>query len=146
LAWLEARLAEAPERPTLVFMHHPPFRSGLQGMDAHGLENADGRAAVIARHPCVERIVCGHLHRAITRRIAGTTVTASPGTAHQVGLDLEHPRITLLMEPAACALHLWLGPEGGLVTHLSYPGRYPSAEVFDGQAWRRPARPLVGQG
>ena len=25
LAWLDARLTEAPQRPTLVFMHHPPY-------------------------------------------------------------------------------------------------------------------------
>lgn len=25
LAWLEARLSERPQQPTVVFMHHPPF-------------------------------------------------------------------------------------------------------------------------
>jgi len=33
LAWLDARLAEAPARPTLVFMHHPPFKTGIERMD-----------------------------------------------------------------------------------------------------------------
>ncbi len=29
LAWLDAKLALAPDRPTLIFMHHPPFRTGF---------------------------------------------------------------------------------------------------------------------
>jgi len=70
LAWLDARLAEAPGRPTVVFMHHPPFVTGLRKMDEMGLDGTDGLAAVIRRHPQVERIVCGHLHRSIVRRLA----------------------------------------------------------------------------
>jgi 3',5'-cyclic-AMP phosphodiesterase len=26
LAWLDARLGEAPTKPTMIFMHHPPFK------------------------------------------------------------------------------------------------------------------------
>ncbi len=29
LAWLEARLLEAPDRPTVIAMHHPPFKTGI---------------------------------------------------------------------------------------------------------------------
>jgi Icc protein len=63
LQWLDARLREAPARPTMVVMHHPPFKTGIAFMDSLGLANADALAAVIERHPQVERIVCGHLHR-----------------------------------------------------------------------------------
>ena len=31
-AWLRARLAEAPERPTLIVLHHPPIETGLSWM------------------------------------------------------------------------------------------------------------------
>ena len=67
LIWLAARLEEAPARPTLIFMHHPPFVTGLQAMDAMGLEGKEELAAVIRRHPQVERLVCGHVHRPMTR-------------------------------------------------------------------------------
>ena len=56
LAWLEQRLAEAPERPTLIFMHHPPFLTGLAPLDTIGLTNADMLGAVIARHPAQIRM------------------------------------------------------------------------------------------
>ncbi|NQU56056.1 MAG: metallophosphoesterase, partial [Rhodospirillales bacterium] len=29
LGWLEDTLSAAPERPTMIFMHHPPFISGI---------------------------------------------------------------------------------------------------------------------
>ena len=32
-AWLAARLDEAPDTPTLIFMHHPPVVSGIDWMD-----------------------------------------------------------------------------------------------------------------
>jgi 3',5'-cyclic AMP phosphodiesterase CpdA len=37
-------------------------------MNNYGLDNAAGLAEIVARHPQVERILCGHLHRAIDRR------------------------------------------------------------------------------
>ena len=38
LAWLAARLAEQPERATLIMMHHPPFATGIGHMDGMALE------------------------------------------------------------------------------------------------------------
>ena len=146
LAWLEARLAEAPERPTLLFMHHPPFATGIASMDGMGLEGIDALATVIRRHPQVERIACGHLHRAIVHRFAGTVACTCPATAHQIALDLvPAQRLATVMEPPACMLHLWLGETEGLVSHVSLIGdRHPPLTVFDGQRWFRDAVPPPG--
>jgi 3',5'-cyclic AMP phosphodiesterase CpdA len=145
LAWLDARLAEAPDAPTLVFMHHPPFATGIAAIDAMGLTGADGLAAVIRRHPQVERIVAGHVHRAITARFAGTLASTCPSTAHQVALDLiPATRLAVVMEPPACALHLWR-PGLGLVSHLSVIAHpTPPFVVFDGERWLADAEPPPG--
>lgn len=133
LAWLEARLAEQPDRPTIVLQHHPPFATGIRQMDDMGLE-LDGRAglaAIVGRHRQVERILCGHIHRAIVRRFAGTIASTCPSTAHQVELDLrERGRLAVIGEPPACALHVWT--EGGLVSHLSFIGDHGPAFVVAG--------------
>ena len=143
LAWLDARLGEAAARPTVVFMHHPPFVTGLQAMDAMGLEGKDELAVVIRRHPQVERLVCGHVHRPMTRRFAGTVATTCPATAHQIALELPPtPRLSVIMEPPACMLHLWLGAEAGLVSHVSVIGdERPPFTLFDGERWLREAVP-----
>jgi len=143
LAWLDARLGEAAARPTVVFMHHPPFVTGLQAMDAMGLEGKEELGTVIRRHPQVERLVCGHVHRPMTRRFAGTVATTCPSTAHQIALELPPTeQLSVVMEPPACMLHLWLGAEAGLVSHVSVIGdERPPFTLFDGQRWLREAVP-----
>jgi 3',5'-cyclic-AMP phosphodiesterase len=65
LDWLSARLEEQATRPTLIAMHHPPFDTGIEGMDEINCDNGAALGAIVARHPQVERIVCGHIHRPI---------------------------------------------------------------------------------
>src|SRR5207247_5299682 len=72
LAWLEHTLALAPARPVLLMMHHPPFLTGIQRVDRDRLQNREALAAVVARYPQVEPLLCGHPHRAIARPLAGT--------------------------------------------------------------------------
>jgi 3',5'-cyclic-AMP phosphodiesterase len=129
LAWLDQALAAAPDRPTVVLMHHPPFATGIAGMDRIGLVGAAEFAGIARRHPQVERILCGHLHRAIAARFAGTLAGTAPSTAHQLMLDIDRdlpPRFTL--EPAGYQLHQWR-QDAGLVTHTAligdWPGPYP---------------------
>jgi 3',5'-cyclic-AMP phosphodiesterase len=124
LDWLSDRLEERPDRPTVIAMHHPPFLTGLTEMDSINCDNSAALGALVARHPQIERIVCGHVHRPMVVRWAGTVVTTAPATAHQVTLDLrEGSHTSWIMEPPACHLHYWR-EDAGLVTHVSYIGDY----------------------
>lgn len=134
LKWLEARLAES-DRPTLIFMHHPPFDCGIAYLDGARLNKGEQRLSELVRkHGNVERIVCGHVHRPIHVRWAGTIASTAPSTAHQATLDLRPiDTLTMTMEPPGIALHLWReGPDGGggLVTHQSYVGNYDGPRPF----------------
>lgn len=145
LAWLEAVLSAEPSRPTMLFMHHPPFRTGIKAMDDMGLADASEFASVVARHPQVERIACGHVHRPMTTRFAGTIASTCPSTAHQAALDLgAAARLSLIMERPACALHWWQ-PLGGVVTHSSVIGQpTPAIVVLDESGWRSEVNPPDG--
>jgi len=129
LAWLDRTLGEAPDRPTLIGMHHPPIACGIGHMDQVNLRNSDDFSAVIARHAQVRRIVCGHHHRAIVGQVAHAIVTVSPSVAHQIELDLrpEAPG-AIVLEPPAYQLHRW-DARTGLASHTAYvdiaPGPYP---------------------
>lgn len=130
LAWLAARLGEAPDRPTVIFMHHAPFLTGIDHMDRFGLEGALAMGKVVERHPQVERVVCGHLHRPIQLRWHGTVVVTAPSTAHQVVLDLrEEAPLAFAMEPPAFLMHVWREATG-LVSHTIYIGEYPGPYPF----------------
>jgi 3',5'-cyclic AMP phosphodiesterase CpdA len=130
LAWLDARLAEAHRRPTVLLVHHPPFATGIAWIDREALEGAQEFAAIVQRHPQVERLLCGHIHRPIQARWAGTLASTGPATAHQVVLDLNAAATSaFVMEPSAFQLHLWR-PEAGLVSHVQYCGTYPGPHPF----------------
>ncbi|MBW4092609.1 MAG: phosphodiesterase [Proteobacteria bacterium] len=129
LAWLEATLAAAPDRPTLIAMHHPPFATGIGHMDRIALAAPEDFAAVLARHPQVRLVVCGHVHRSITTRIGAAVVCIAPSVAHQVVLELgPEAASALTLEPPAYLLHHW-SAAGGFVTHTAlveaYPGPFP---------------------
>ena len=129
-AWLAETLADGGGRPTLVFMHHPPFRVAVDGMDGILCRVSPGFAGLIAKHPEIERIVCGHYHRPIQRRFAGTVGYVAPGTAHQVALDLRRgTENRMVMEPPAFAVHAW-DPEAGIVSHLQPIGDYGPIRDF----------------
>ncbi|MFZ1493138.1 MAG: phosphodiesterase [Candidatus Competibacter denitrificans] len=128
LDWLERTLARRPEQPTVVLMHHPPFLTGIEHMDAIGLTGRQAFEAVVVRHPQIELILCGHLHRNVQTCVGGRRVLTAPSTAHQVALDLRpNGPSRLRLEPPGYLLHVWR--EWRLVTHHAvigdYAGPYP---------------------
>ncbi|MGF1523512.1 MAG: phosphodiesterase [Leptolyngbyaceae cyanobacterium] len=124
LAWLDARLQEAPGKPTIIFMHHPPFATGLPGMDRIQCRNGASLAALIEQYPCVQRVACGHLHRSIQTVWAGTLGSIAPSVAHQVALKLTPDSTNaFVMEPPAFHLHLW-HETMGLITHTAFVGEF----------------------
>jgi 3',5'-cyclic-AMP phosphodiesterase len=129
LAWLDRTLAESPDKPTVVALHHPPFTTGIGHMDLVGFDNAEGLAAVIGRHPQVERVIAGHLHRPITARFAGTVASTCPSPAHQVALDIAVDAAdNFILEPPGYQLHWWNGRQ--LVTHTAYVGEFDGPYPF----------------
>lgn len=132
LRWLEARLGEQPARPTVLFMHHPPFQTGIRSVDAAGFIGVDALAATVRRHPQVLRVLCGHIHRPLQVPWAGTFASTASSTAHQVVLELRERRpMGFVLEPPGFALHVW-EPHAGLISYacltdavgrfVDYPG------------------------
>ena len=128
LAWLASTLEQAPERPSLLFMHHPPFPTGIWWMDGIGiLEGVAELRDLLDAHPQVQRIVCGHLHRAIQANLGRTPVSVCPSTSYQVCLDTRpesHPKF--IAEPPALQLHTWTGEM--IVSHTAYVG-FPAEPI-----------------
>ncbi len=132
LAWLERELAACPDRPIVVAMHHPPFQTLIGHMDKIGLlEGGPALEALVARHPNVERVICGHLHRAIDVRFGGTIASTAPGPAHQVCLDLDpDAQSAWTLEPPSFCVHAWNPAEHRLVTHLAASGAFEGPYPF----------------
>jgi len=84
--------------------------------------DGDALEALVGEHRQIERVLCGHLHRAAHMRFSRTTATTAPSTAAQLRLDLSGTvvlgeRAIWSDDPPAYMLHLWQ-PGTGLVSHV----------------------------
>ena len=132
LRWLDDRLGDSTTRPALLFLHHPPFVTGIAHMDRQNLRNAADLAAIVQRHPRARLVAAGHVHRATLTTFAGIAATICPAPNHAVALDLDaHLPPSFKIEPPAFHLHAWFAGEGfgSLVTHQvpigDFAGPYP---------------------
>jgi len=135
LQWLEATLASSPHRPALLFLHHPPFKTGIWHMDHQNLRNASELEPIVRRHPRAQLIAAGHVHRATLTMFAGVPTTICPAPNHAVDLDLAQLREpSFKVEPPAFHLHSWLPGEGfgSVVTHQVPIGNFDGPHPFFG--------------
>ncbi len=130
LAWLDQTLGTEPKRCTIVALHHPPFASGIVHMDRIGLSNSVAFEAVIRRHPQVERVLSGHVHRSIQRRFGGTIALSCPSTAHQIEFNLHDThRGGFIMETPGFQAHT-LTADGSLASHVIPVGTFSGPHRF----------------
>ncbi len=117
--WLDRTLAAVPDKPTLVALHHPPFPTHDLLFDRIGLMDADLFAAVIAKHPQVTRIICGHHHRVAVGQVAHAPVIVAPSTSWTYGLALHEgqPIAPRTAEQPGWMLHAWTAT-GGFASHF----------------------------
>ena len=129
-SWLAAALAAGGARPTVIFMHHPPLALGVPETDQDGFLGAAHLGRIIARHPNIERILCGHVHLATHARWSGTTVTTAPSPGMRLTLSLESraPSGFFLSEPEFLLHHHMKGR--ALVTHLCRVSESPGPHPF----------------
>lgn len=136
-AWLKAKLAERPDTPTLIVVHHPPFETSIPWMDTDAHEPWVERLAdTLTGQYQVKGMIAGHLHRTIMSHWHNLPVLVAPSVAPAVALDLnpidaEKPdgRKLITDEPPAYALHLWDG--GEVLSHFEGVGDYATFASFD---------------
>ena len=132
LAWLADRLAEAPGKPTVVALHHPPFATAMTGASSIGLIRGGAELdALLRRYPNVQRVIAGHNHRAMTVAFGGTIGFAAPSMSYPFALEMGPERLLSLSgEPPGFAVHVW--ENGGvagapsLITHTVPVGDWPT--------------------
>lgn len=121
LEWLAATLSAAPQRPTLLALHHPPVACGIRAMDAIALRAPDASRleSLLHSHPQVLAVTCGHVHRTAMTRFAGRPLLICPSTSSSLRLDLraqEGLPLQFTDQPLGFAVHTLL--EGRLVSHV----------------------------
>jgi len=112
--WLLSRLEAAPELPALLLLHHPPVPVRSAWLDRIGLQDVDRLHVVLANHPQVRLIGCGHVHHETASPLGAVPVF----TTSAVGPPfLGHaPELVIASRPPMFRL-FELGPGSSWWTH-----------------------------
>ena len=123
LADLSTRLVA--DETTLIAQHHPPYRSGIDFMDAFGLQGGQAEIDLLQEHPEVLAVLTGHLHRHAVHVDRNVTMVTAPSSAAQVALDLDGGPTTYTDEPGALLVHRVSGDSmTSHVCHLGHDGTW----------------------
>jgi Icc protein len=145
LLWLNEDLHRNSQKQVLVFLHHPPFDTGVGWLDKLKLANADGFWEII---PPYSRNILGvfaaHLHLQHTCLHRGVVAATCPAVSFQFSGSADSPRGGLSEEPPGFNLIDLAGGSLALRTVRFCPPKAPAeahqAEAHQAEA-HHPGRP-----
>jgi Icc protein len=111
LDWLQAQLA-CSDKPVVIAIHHPPMMTGVELSDMGGSDWFQGIKSVLAGHPQVKLVICGHCHMDLSGRIGAVPVYMAPSSAYQL-VAAREAGVAPASVPVAGVpvLHQWIGGE-----------------------------------
>jgi len=76
-------LAQEPQKPTALFMHHPPFEivGSKYPFQFDDWDTVDHLASVLKKNNQVKHLFCGHTHRNSNGEMLGIPATTTPSIA-----------------------------------------------------------------
>jgi 3',5'-cyclic-AMP phosphodiesterase len=117
LDWLESVLSESSgDASVFVCFHHPPVTLHSPFIDEIRQRGEQRLAEVIARHPQVVAVLCGHVHTPAATTFAGRPLLVAPGVASTLRLPWENGDVLDYALPPAVAFHI-LDDDLRLTTH-----------------------------
>ncbi|UUV30470.1 metallophosphoesterase [Amycolatopsis roodepoortensis] len=123
MAWLDAVLGDG-DGPAFIAFHHPPVALGLPLVDAMRQYGEEKLAEVLARHPRVVALLCGHVHAAASTTFAGVPLRSAPSVGSSILFPWEENGLRSWGEggpvdydlPPSLLFHV-LHEDGRLTTH-----------------------------
>jgi 3',5'-cyclic AMP phosphodiesterase CpdA len=92
LAWLQEQMA-ALSGPMALFIHHPWFPLGIPSVDCIGLDHSQDLQGLLLKNlPRLAHLGFGHYHRFISGSWHGVSFHTINSVAHQIALEVHHPR------------------------------------------------------
>jgi 3',5'-cyclic AMP phosphodiesterase CpdA len=83
LDWLVKELPRS-KKPTMIAIHHPPMRTGIEFIDMGGTQWFQELKEVLAGQHNVHLVICGHCHTDMSGRIGNVPVYMCGSVAHQL--------------------------------------------------------------
>ena len=87
---LQTQLEASINESVYLFMHHPPFDTGIPVLDKIGLKKgSEALLKIVKCFPNIRHLFFGHLHRPVSGSWHGIPFTTLRGINHQVRFDLK---------------------------------------------------------
>ncbi|EOI3469289.1 metallophosphoesterase [Cronobacter turicensis] len=117
LDWLAHQLDQAHGRPTLLFLHHHVFMSGIPSMDAIACRDAHALGTLLHHHPAKPlAIATGHVHRPAAGMLAGIPAYICGSVCPANPLWLGGAHVPEVCDPPA--LMVYRVENGALASHF----------------------------
>lgn len=111
LQWLQDQL-ERSDKPTLIALHHPPMKTGIELIDMGGTAWFQGLKSLLNAHKQVKMVICGHCHTDLCGRIGQVPVYMAQATSHQlVGSRALTVAPAAMITPGTPVLHQFIDGE-----------------------------------
>ncbi|MGC8120880.1 3',5'-cyclic-AMP phosphodiesterase [Marinobacter sp. VGCF2001] len=121
LRFLDQALADQPDLPAMVCLHHHPVDIGSAWMEKIGLKNREAFWQVVDRHPQVRVVLWGHIHQELEQQRGGASLLATPSTCIQFATGSGD----FAVEPLAPGYRwLELDPSGSFRTEVRRADRF----------------------
>ncbi|WAH52775.1 metallophosphoesterase [Pseudescherichia vulneris] len=108
LAWLDKQLSDTEDSPSLLFMHHHVFASGIPTLDETLCRGLDKLEALIRDTPNTLALSAGHVHRPVAGTFAGIPayICGSVCPANPVWFGTEN--VPPVGDPPALMIHRYV--------------------------------------
>jgi len=83
LEWLDLQLGMTVDKPTVIALHHPPFKVNSRWLDSSSLQNSKDFFAVLDKYPQVRLVLFGHIHQEFYTQREGVDYLGTPSTCVQ---------------------------------------------------------------
>ncbi|GAA2458114.1 hypothetical protein [Streptomyces macrosporus] len=111
-------MADAPPgNRAFVCFHHPPVDLRVRYVDSIRQFGEERLAEVLARHPHVVGVLCGHSHTPAATVFAGLPLVVAPGVVSSLRMSCEGPPLLDHVPPPMFAFHV-PADTGRLTTHF----------------------------
>ena len=109
MEWLEKTLEAEPEKPTLIFMHHPPAKTGTKLFDTMICFAPPQLESLVREHHQVLGIMTGHYHHLCITSFGGKSCFLAPSIApvHYFAHPEDDQVSALELEDPAITFHYW---------------------------------------
>ena len=93
MSWVRDRISEPLSGRVILFMHHPPFRAGIEILDPSRVVNGDELISLLDTCRVPVHIVCGHLHRTVSGTVGrhGFSVCRGSGRSIRIAKRPDRP-------------------------------------------------------